>query len=132
MVRFHAQFLIKTHTMNKQEKILMQIELQEKIQKIAGVNIVTCGHCGNVVLHKERDEEIDCPYCDRVMDVCDCPDYLYSGMESNNIEVRDKISIAVDYSVVDGKRVYNYNEMASLFEEEMSKLDPKQYSTTSR
>lgn len=118
--------------MNKQEKILMQIELQEKIQRLANVNIVTCGHCGNVVLHDREDEEIDCPYCDRVMDVCDCPDYLYSGMESNNIEVRDKISIAVDYSVVDGKRVYNYNEMVGLFEEEMAKLDPKQYSTTSR
>lgn len=81
------------------------------------------------------DTEIDCPYCDRVMDVCDCPDYLYSNIENNlefQTEARGMISIAVNYSEVDGVKVYNYDQMLSLFEEEMSKLDPKQYSTTSR
>ncbi len=123
---------IKPINMTKRSKVLQQIYLQEKIQKLSDINIVTCGHCGNVVLHDRDAEEIDCPYCDRVMDVCDCPDYLYSGMEDNSIEVRDKISIAVDYSEVDGVKVYNYDTMLSLFEQEMSKLDPKQYSTTSR
>ena len=122
----------KPINMTKRSKVLQQIYLQEKIQKLADINIVTCGHCGNVVLHDRDAEEIDCPYCDRVMDVCDCPDYLYSGMEDNSIEVRDKISIAVDYSEVDGVKVYNYDAMLSVFEQEMSKLDPKQYSTTSR
>ena len=28
-------------------------------------------------------ENIDCPYCNRIMDVSDCPDYLYDGLENN-------------------------------------------------
>jgi hypothetical protein len=118
--------------MTKRDKILNQIELQEKVQRLADVNIVTCGHCGNVVLHEMDAEEIDCPYCDRVMDVCDCPDLFYSNMENNTIEVRHTISVAVDYTEVDGVKVYKYDDMLSVFEEEMSKLDPNQYSETSR
>jgi len=69
--------------MNKKDKILKQIELQETIQRVSSITIVTCGNCGSVVLHEMSATEIDCPYCDRVMDVCDCPDYLYSGIENN-------------------------------------------------
>lgn len=118
--------------MNKREKILKQIELQEKIQRLADINIVTCGHCGNVLLHERNDKEIECIYCETIMDVFDCSDLFYNGMENNTIEARDIISVALDYSVVDGVRIYKYDEMLSLFEEEMSRLDPKQYSTTSR
>ncbi len=67
------------------KKILKQIKLQEKIQRDAGVNIVTCGNCGSVVLHELNAIKIDCPYCNVKMNVCDCPDYLYSGMENNKI-----------------------------------------------
>lgn len=66
-------------------KILKQIQLQEKIQREAKVNIVTCGHCGSVVLHELNKTKIDCPYCNVKMNVCDCPDYLYSGMENNQV-----------------------------------------------
>ena len=66
-------------------KILKQIELQNKIKKLAKVNIVTCGNCGSIVLHELDDTEIDCPYCNRIMDVSDCPDYLYDGMENNEV-----------------------------------------------
>jgi DNA-directed RNA polymerase subunit RPC12/RpoP len=118
--------------MSKEVKILKQIELQEKIQKLADINVVTCGHCGNVLLHERNDKEIECPYCETIMDVCDCPDLFYSGIENNTIEARNTISVAIDYSVVDGVKIYKYNEMLSLFEEEMSKLNPIQYSTTSR
>jgi uncharacterized CHY-type Zn-finger protein len=69
--------------MTKRDKIIEQIHLQEKIQRIANINIVTCGNCASVVLHDRKDEEIDCPYCDSIMDVCDCPDYLYNGMQDN-------------------------------------------------
>jgi len=66
-----------------QQKVLEQIELQEKIQS-AGFNIVNCGHCGSVILHECNDEhDIDCPYCDRVMAKSDCPDFLYNGLELN-------------------------------------------------
>lgn len=46
--------------------------------------------------------------------------------------MNDKISVEVTYSIVDGVIVYHYDEMLSKFEEEMAKLDPIQYSTTSR
>ena len=74
---------IKQKPMDKRQKIIAQIELQNKVVKLAGVNIVTCGHCGSIVLHDIKAEEIDCPYCDKVMEVCDCPDYLYDNIENN-------------------------------------------------
>lgn len=46
--------------------------------------------------------------------------------------MNETISVEVTYSIVNGVKVYHYDEMLSKFEEEMSKLDPKQYSTTSR
>jgi hypothetical protein len=66
--------------MNKKEKFLHQIALQNKAID-AGVNIVTCGHCGDVLLADAEAEEIECPHCDSVMDVCDYPDLFYTGME---------------------------------------------------
>lgn len=70
---------------NKRDKIIMQIELQEKVQRLAEINIVTCGNCGSIVLHEIKSTKIDCPYCDLIIDVCDCPDYLYSGIENNEV-----------------------------------------------
>jgi len=70
---------------NTRKKILQQISLQNKVKALANVNIVTCGHCGSIVLHDLSATEIDCPYCDTIMDTCDCPDYLYDGMENNDV-----------------------------------------------
>lgn len=67
----------------QKEKILKQIELQERVQKESSINIVMCGNCSSIVLHEMTATEIDCPYCNSIMDVCDCPDYLYSGIENN-------------------------------------------------
>ena len=64
-----------------QQKVLEQIELQEKIQS-AGFNIVECGNCGTVLLHKCGDETIDC-FCEHNMALSDCPDLYYDGMENN-------------------------------------------------
>lgn len=69
----------------QREKILNQIALQDKVKALADVNIVTCGNCGSVVLHKLKATKIDCPYCNTILDVCDCPDYLYSGIENNEV-----------------------------------------------
>lgn len=68
--------------MAKRDKIIRQIAIQESIQS-AGFNIVTCGNCGSVILHEIEDEEIDCPYCDSVLETSDCPDYFYTGMENS-------------------------------------------------
>lgn len=70
----------------KKEIVLRQIELQEKIQS-AGFNIVTCGNCGGILLHELTDESIEC-FCGSDMDLSDCPDYWYSGMETN-VEFQD-------------------------------------------
>ena len=65
----------------KQQIVLKQIKLQEKIQ-LAGFNIIECGNCGTVLLHECGDEEIDC-FCGHTMDLSSCPDLYYSGMETN-------------------------------------------------
>lgn len=73
----------------REQKIIEQIELQNKIQS-AGFNIVNCGSCGSVVLHEcvtitedmaEEEYSIECPYCDFKSEPCDFPDFLYDGME---------------------------------------------------
>ena len=40
----------------------------------AGFNIVTCGMCGSIRLHKTGVTELDCEYCGFVSDICDFPD----------------------------------------------------------
>ena len=66
---------------NKRDIAIRQIELQEKIQA-SGFNVVTCGHCGGVMLHETKDESLDC-LCGSTMDLSDCPDYWYRGVENN-------------------------------------------------
>jgi len=68
------------------EKVIEQIKLQEEIQSLANINIVNCGNCGAVVLHRreyELDKDIVCPYCDYTSEPCDFPDFLYNGMENS-------------------------------------------------
>ena len=42
-----------------------QIRLQEQIQS-AGFNVVSCGRCGCVLIHKEGETEIEC-FCGRMV-----------------------------------------------------------------
>jgi hypothetical protein len=76
------------------EKLLEQIDLVEELQYIAKINIVNCGNCGSVLLHKivplkmdrpAEDYDITCPYCDFTSEPCDFPDFLYRGMEHSLI-----------------------------------------------
>lgn len=76
------------------EKVLEQIDLVEDLQSVAGINIVNCGNCGSVLLHKivplttwtpTEDYDITCPYCDFESEPCDFPDFLYEGMEHSLI-----------------------------------------------
>jgi len=67
--------------MNRESKILAQIELNEQILQKAKINIVTCGHCGSMMLHKLEDELIQCPFCDFESEPSDFGDYYYEGME---------------------------------------------------
>ena len=54
-----------------------QLELQQEIVAKTDINIVTCGNCGYVVLHRITDEKITCPHCELIMDSCDMPDLNY-------------------------------------------------------
>lgn len=66
----------------KREIALEQIELQEEMQN-NGLNVVSCGNCGTILLHNTGEEEIDC-LCGNTMSLSDCPDLWYSGVENNN------------------------------------------------
>lgn len=64
-----------------------QLALVEKIKSLANINIVTCGHCGTILLHEIRpihkDNTIVCFGCLEKMDLCHCPDYWYKEMIEN-------------------------------------------------
>lgn len=70
------------------EKVIEQIQLQEEIQRVASINIVNCGNCGEILLHRttciQDAEDITCPYCDFESEPCDFPDFLYRGMENSD------------------------------------------------
>lgn len=74
------------------EKVLEQIDLIEEVQRVAGINVVNCGSCGSVLLHRivpltmdtpSEEYDITCPYCDFTSEPCDFPDFLYSGIENS-------------------------------------------------
>lgn len=54
-----------------------QAKLLEEIVSKSGINIVTCGNCGETLLHQVGDTEIYCGYCDRNMNLINCPDLKY-------------------------------------------------------
>lgn len=106
------------------EKVLEQIKLAEEIQKVAGINIVNCGNCGEVLLHRiTEDEDIECPYCDFKSEPCDFPDFLYRGME-NSAEFDEKpvatenlLDDAVNKITMDMVKGLQYGEELELNEE---------------
>jgi hypothetical protein len=67
--------------MNKRNWALNQIAFQEQILKI-GVNLVTCGSCGDVMFCKTDDEQIEC-ICGFTSEPSDFPDFWYRGLEDN-------------------------------------------------
>lgn len=64
----------------KREIAEEQIHLQEEMQS-KGFNIVTCGHCGTVLLHRTGEETIQC-FCGE-MALSDCPDLWYEGAQND-------------------------------------------------
>lgn len=59
--------------MKAEETHLTQKQLQQELQSL-GYNVVSCGSCGDVFIHKTPTEEIQCPHCDLVGDPCNFPD----------------------------------------------------------
>jgi hypothetical protein len=60
---------------------LTQLMLAKELIEKASINIVTCGNCGAVILHKVNDFEITCYDCEFTSEPCDFPDLWYNGVE---------------------------------------------------
>lgn len=73
--------------MKTRDLVLEQMALMDIIRNKANINMVTCGNCGTLLLHKMKsineDNSIICFGCKTKMDLSDCPDYWYSGIENN-------------------------------------------------
>lgn len=85
-----------------QEQIVLQFEMQKN-----GINLVDCGHCGSTFLHKTPVDTITCPYCNSEMDISDCPDHFYDGLDESSswdeIEEKEKEeekTIPLSYGVI--------------------------------
>lgn len=73
----------------KRELVINQLALMDDIRAKANINIVTCGHCGSVLLHEVKsindNNTIVCFDCEREMDLSDCPDLFYTGIEDSSL-----------------------------------------------
>jgi len=62
-----------------------QYSLFNEMVATSGINIVTCSHCGSILLHRvkpiEEDNKGFCKCCSRIVDYNDCPDLF---MEEEN------------------------------------------------
>ena len=59
-----------------------QLHLNVAINEI-GINIVTCGNCGDVLLHKTSEDTITCPHCEFKSEPCDFPDLIHGDYYKN-------------------------------------------------
>lgn len=59
-----------------------QARLLEEMQE-AGFNVVNCGNCGSVFIHKTGVEELECPICNFKDDISSFPDLYYYDGEKN-------------------------------------------------
>lgn len=51
-----------------------QYYMAREVYEVAGINIVSCGDCGSVMLHRVGALVLTCPYCAYSGDPCDFPD----------------------------------------------------------
>ena len=71
---------------SKRDLVIEQLTLMDDIRVKANINIVTCGHCGSVILHERNLEgTLTCYDCKSEMDLSDCPDLFYTGIESSTL-----------------------------------------------
>ena len=67
---------------------LSQIEMQEKIQKVANINVINCGNCGLVFFYDLSKKKIKCGYCGfKTKEPSDCPDYWCRGQEITEVRI---------------------------------------------
>lgn len=55
-----------------------QCEMAQQVIDKTGINIVTCGQCGHVMLHSmDGCDNIECPHCGFTSEACDFPDFFH-------------------------------------------------------
>ena len=71
----------------RRELATEQLRLMEVIRVKSNINVVTCGHCGSILLHEMKsineENDIVCYDCKSELDLCDCPDLWYEGCIEN-------------------------------------------------
>ena len=72
--KFAKLVLVESTERLAKEQVLahQQVMLDE-----AGINIVTCGSCGDPFVVKPNEESHTCPYCGSQGDPCDFPDLFH-------------------------------------------------------
>ena len=68
---------IETEGRDKERRdkaLLEQYDLAQEVIAKSGINIVTCGNCGSVNLHRVDAEEISCVDCGFESEPCEFPD----------------------------------------------------------
>ena len=110
---------------SRRELAQEQFNLVEDIRYKLDLNIVTCGNCGTVLLHKSDVENIHCYECNEQMEPCHCPDLWYDSdinnydepiKEEPTITFADIIQVAeslsLDVTIYEIKEVFNrYNQI---------------------
>jgi hypothetical protein len=78
-----------------------QLDLMNDIRAKANINIVTCGHCGTILLHEMNEEDIECFGCKRILDQSDCPDLWYEGCQNSSEFDEDPPKVTNEISIED-------------------------------
>jgi hypothetical protein len=65
--------------MTNQQLLDKQIQLQEEVQKMAKITLVTCGNCSTPFMHRMGLETVKCYSCGHRLDTSGCPDLFYKG-----------------------------------------------------
>lgn len=88
---------------SKRELVIDQLALMDEIRAKTDINIVTCGHCGCVFLHKLDDLDLTCFDCKTNGEPCDHPDLFYTGMEDSSVFDEDEpvSELTTEISVAD-------------------------------
>jgi len=119
---------------SRRELAQEQFNLVQDIRYKLDLNIVTCGNCGTVLLHKSDVENIHCYECNEQMEPCHCPDLWYDSDINNYEEVisieptitfADIIQVAeslsLDVTIYEIKEVFNrYNQIRENNEDNFS------------
>ena len=58
-----------------------QYQLLQEMQA-KGFNVVTCGNCGTVILHRTPTEQIKCYDCKFKSEPCDFPDLFHQELKT--------------------------------------------------